>query len=84
MNEKPAQDVRGTLLYNSITKKHFFRIYGEIDPQTKRRSFTDYKLSAEDIEVTINSKYLSLYESEDLTKNRLDFCSDLKFFKIEK
>lgn len=74
MTEKPAKDVKGFLLYNPITEKYWFRVYGEIDPVTKRKTYTDYALWAEDIEVTINASGLSLYEDD---KNRLDWSSKL-------
>jgi hypothetical protein len=75
MIEKPAKDVRGFLLYNPITEKHWFRVYGEIDPITNRKTHTDYSLCAEDIEITINAGGLSLYEGEDEFDfgNRLDW-----------
>lgn len=72
--EKPANKVRGFFLYNPITKRHFFRVYGEVDPKTGRKSFTDYRVSAEDIEVTIEATGLSLYEVEG-DKNKLDWSS---------
>jgi len=77
MTEKPANKVRGFLLYNPITERHFFRIYGEADPKTGRKPFTDYKVCAEDIELTIEATGLALYEVEngDEEKNRLDWSS---------
>ncbi len=75
MNEKSAKNVTGFLLYNPYEEKHFFRVYGEKNPETGRKEYTDYRLSAEDIEVTIKSDDLSLYESEDDEKNRLDWMS---------
>lgn len=77
MTEKPAKQVRGFFLYSPLTERHFFRIYGEKDPVTGRKPFTDYKVCAEDIEVTIEAGGLSLYEVEngDEEKNRLDWSS---------
>ena len=76
MTEKPAKDVRGFLLYNPFTKKHFFRVYGEVDIATGHKTFIDYKVCAEDIEVTIHEGGLSLYEDEDrYANNRLDWSS---------
>lgn len=74
MKETPAEKVRGFFLYNPFTKRHFFRVYGETDPVTGRKSFTDYKVCAEDIEVTIEAGGLSLYEGDE-EKNRLDWSS---------
>jgi hypothetical protein len=73
MIEKPADNVRGFLLYNPFDKKHFFRIYDDTD--TTRRTFTDYKLCAEDIEVTIHTSGLSLYENRP-HKSGWDNCLD--------
>ena len=55
------------MLYSPFTQKHFFRIYHE------DKSFTDYKICAEDIEVQILDDAIELYETEDEGKNRLDF-----------
>jgi hypothetical protein len=71
MNEKNAEGVRGFLLYNPFDRKYFFRVYDEHD----KRKFTDYKLCAEDIEVTIEAGGLALYES-DVVQNRLDWSSE--------
>ena len=64
MIEKPAKDVQGFLLYDFDEDKHFFRVYGEIDPKTGRKSFKDYDLCAEDIQITITSNVASLFDSE--------------------
>jgi hypothetical protein len=80
MTEKPAENVRGFFLYNPFDNRHFFRVYGEVDPATGHKSFTDYKVRAEDIEVTIHAGGLSLYESEpddpDSVHNKLDWSSE--------
>lgn len=77
MNEKNAKGVRGFFLYNPFDDRHFFRVYGEVDPATGHKSYTDYKVCAEDIEVTIESNRLALYESEEIDDdtNRLDWSS---------
>lgn len=64
--EKPAKGVRGFLLYSPFTQKHFFRVY---DPEDKS-VFTDYDITAEDIEIELLSNFNSLYEGE---RNRLDY-----------
>jgi hypothetical protein len=69
--EKPAKGVRGFILYNPFTGNRWFRIY---DPETKGK-YTDYKISAEDIQVEILAGGLSLYEGEQ--GNRLDWASDI-------
>lgn len=80
MIEKSAENVRGFFLYNPFDKRHFFRVYGDVDPETGRKSFTDYKVRAEDIEVTIHAGGLSLYESEpadpESVSNKLDWSSE--------
>lgn len=69
--EKSASGVHGFLLYCPFINKHIFRVYRE------DKTFIDYKLCAEDIKVTLESKGLSLYEDEG--ENRLDWSS--KTFK---
>ncbi len=69
MTEKPAQGVKGFILWSPLTEDYFFRIY---DPVNKR-NFTDYELHSQEIEVEILGNYLSLYEGED--HNSLDFTS---------
>ena len=34
MTEKPAKGMTGFLLYNPFADRHFFRVYGEVDPVT--------------------------------------------------
>jgi hypothetical protein len=75
MIEKPAKGVRGFLLYSPFTKDYFFRVYGEKDPNGHRK-FKDYKLCAEDIEITLNTNYISLYDDEeDEENNKLSYSS---------
>lgn len=62
--EKPAKGKKGFLLYSPFKQTHFFRIYdGE--------NFKDYDLIAEEIEIQIVDKWVSLYQSEE--RNKLDF-----------
>lgn len=68
MTEQPAKGKKGFLLYSPFTGKHFFRIYESED----KRTFTDYKLCAEDIEVEILAGGLTLYKEEGKTP-RLDW-----------
>jgi hypothetical protein len=64
--EKSAKSKKGFLLYSPTREGYFFRIYdGE--------NFKDYDLIAEEIEIKIIDKWVSLYESEE--KNKLDFSS---------
>jgi len=63
MTEKPAKGVRGFLL-NQGTERYYFRVYREDYDEYGHREFDDYQLRAEDIEVTIGSSVISLYEHE--------------------
>lgn len=69
MIEKSAKGIKGFLLYNAFRQEYFFRIY---DPEVKGK-FTDYEIDAEDIDVTIDSSAISLYESE--SGNHLSWSS---------
>ena len=72
MSERPAQGIRGFLLYDVIRQQYFFRVQGK-SSETERKSYKDYEISAEDIEIEIQSDDISIYESED--SNRLDWSS---------
>lgn len=65
MNEIPAKGQRGFLLYNPFDHKYFFRVYAE------DRSFVDYDLCVEDLEIEILDKFTSLYKGPE--RNRLDY-----------
>lgn len=71
MSEEQAKGKRGFLLYSPFSKKHFFRIYESED----KRTFTDYDLCAEDIEIEILDDWTALYKTEEGKKNRLDYTS---------
>lgn len=65
MIEKSAEGVRGTILFVGMQdSKPVFRVYGEPDPNTGRRSHTDYAIRAEDLRVEVTSGYYQLYEPE--------------------
>jgi hypothetical protein len=70
--ELPAIGVTGFLLYSPFTYRHFFRIYGEADP-ARRKTYKDYKLGINEMEVKILAGGLSFYE--DNGNNRLDWSS---------
>ncbi len=78
MTEKPADGVRGFLFYNSHLQRHVFRIYGEVDPATGHKSYKDYDLCAEGIEMTINSKTVSFYDDNEGHCYRLDYAQSLQ------
>ena len=65
--EKPAKNSKGFILYSPIGNQYFFRIYSN-----NNKTFTDYKINCEEIEVEITSDWLSLYEKE---KPVLDWSS---------
>jgi hypothetical protein len=70
VKETSAQNITGYLLYSPIGKSHFFRIYDKKNPS----NFTDYKITAEDIEIKLLSHFNALIENEDGTKT-LDYNS---------
>ena len=67
--EKPAKGVRGFLLYDYFTHRNFFRTYNE------DKTFVDYDICAEDIEIEIIDESISLYVCED--RNRVDYTSEV-------
>ncbi len=69
MTEKPAIGVRGFLLYSPFTEQYFFRIYNE------DKTFKDYSLCAEDIEIEIVDDAISLYSGE--VRNKLDYSGEV-------
>jgi hypothetical protein len=73
MSERSAQGIRGFLLYDVIRQQYFFRVYGKRDSESVGKYYKDYEISAEDIEIEIQSDDISIYESED--SNRLDWSS---------
>jgi len=70
--EVPAKGIRGFFLYSPVTKEHFFRVYDLLD----KSKFTDFKVTAEEIEVELISDFNSFYiDPENPEKNKLDFSS---------
>jgi len=78
-NIKNAKGVKGFILYDLTTKKHFFRVG---DPENKE-IFTDYDLYAMDIEVEIIDETLELYEAEGNREGRLDHSRKVLGREIE-
>jgi hypothetical protein len=72
MREISAKDVKGFLLYSPFHKSHFFRVYNKKD----KRKFKDYKITAEDIEIKLLSKFNALIEFEG-GENILDYSSEV-------
>lgn len=76
--EKPAKGVNGVLLYSTLLKKHFFRIYHR-DEEGKILSMTDYELSAEEIWITINDSDVSLFEGVESGEPTNKICFSRKY-----
>jgi hypothetical protein len=70
--EKSAKGIKGFLLYSPFHKSHFFRVYDDKD----KRQFKDYKITAEDIEIKLLSKFNALIEF-DTGENILDYSSEV-------
>jgi hypothetical protein len=68
MTEKSADGVTGFLLYSPFDQRLFFRVYHG------PKQYTDYKIAADDIEVTLVDPHLSLYE-DGSDNNKLDYSS---------
>jgi hypothetical protein len=71
-HETGAKDVVGFLLYSPIGNRHFFRVHDKNHPA----EFTDYKITAEDIQIKLLSNFNSLVEYNDGTK-ALDYSSEV-------
>lgn len=71
MKEKPAKGIKGFLLYSPLTKDYFFRVYNKKD----KRKFTDYQITAEDIEIKILSRFNALIEKDG--HYYLDYTSEV-------
>ncbi|MCX5637086.1 MAG: hypothetical protein NTX52_05255 [Planctomycetota bacterium] len=65
--ENPAKDVKGFLLYSPFTRKYFFRVY---NPD---KTFEDYDLAFEDMEVQILDSFVALYKTDK--GNKLDYST---------
>ena len=70
ISEVCAKGVRGFLLYNPISNRHFFRVHNKDNPAV----FTDYKITAEDIHIELLSDFNSLVKYENGNKS-LDYSS---------
>lgn len=72
IHETGAKDIVGFLLYSPIGNRHFFRVHNKDNPS----EFTDYKVTAEDIQIKLLSNFNSLVEYDDGTKS-LDYSSEV-------
>jgi hypothetical protein len=62
MTAKFAKYVRGCLIATHDGRGFVFRVYGQPDPDTGRREFTDYELAVDDLWIEITSGYYCLVE----------------------
>jgi len=69
MKEKSAKGVKGFLLYSPFDKCHFFRVYN-------KKKFKDYRITAEDIEIKLLSKFNALVEFDN-GESVLDYTSEV-------
>lgn len=74
---KKADGVKGFLLYNPFIKEYFFRIYNE------DKTFVDYDLRTEEIEVQIIDPHGFLTLKEDGDSNELTWSDRAKGKKNE-
>lgn len=72
IHETDAKDVVGFLLYSPVGNRHFFRVHNKDNPA----EFTDYKITAEDIQIKLLSNFNALIEYDDGTK-ALDYSSEV-------
>jgi len=72
ISETGAKHVVGFLLYSPIGNRYFFRVHDKDNPS----EFTDYKITAEDIQIKLLSNFNSLVEYDDGTKT-LDYSSKI-------
>jgi len=69
--EIPAFGVKGFILQNFYTKDVFFRVYNE------DKTFVDYDLAHNDLEVTIIDESASLYRMENKPEGVIDYTSKI-------
>jgi hypothetical protein len=73
--EIPAAGVKGFLLLNPHTNLYFFRVYDPDPGDGTPNKYTDYDLTAEDIEVELSSNYNALFKRDGQRRGALDFAS---------
>jgi hypothetical protein len=67
INEKSANGTKGFLMWSPKAQDFVFRVYN------KDKTFTDYRILCEELELTINSDYYSLFSTEN--RNYIDFST---------
>lgn len=68
--ETPAKGVKGSLLWNPWTERHFFRVYDK-----KNKTYTDYAIRVEDLEMEIQSNIVSIYAGTTLRPACIDWST---------
>jgi len=67
INEKNANGTKGFLMWSPQAKDFVFRVYH------KDKTFTDYRILCEELELTINSDHYSLYSTDN--RKYIDFST---------
>jgi hypothetical protein len=67
-NEKPVKGTKGFILYSPFRTVPFFRVYNE------DKTFIDYEINCEELEVELISDWNSFYSFSD-DSNTLDWSS---------
>jgi hypothetical protein len=67
IKEKSANGTKGFLMWSPKAQDFVFRVYN------KDKTFTDYRILCEELELTINSDYYSLFSTEN--RNYIDFSN---------
>ena len=70
INEKNAKGTKGFLLWNPKAQDFIFRVYN------KDKTFTDYIILCEELELEISSNFYSLFSTDN--RKYLDFSSKNK------
>lgn len=68
INEKNASGTKGFLMWNTKAQDFVFRVYN------KDKSFSDYRILCEELELTINSDHYSLFSTDN--RNYIDFSTN--------
>jgi len=70
INEKNASGTKGFLMWSPKAQDFVFRVYN------RDKTFTDYRILCEELELTINSDYYSLFSTEN--RKYIDFSTKSK------
>jgi hypothetical protein len=70
INEKNANGTKGFLMWSPKAQDFVFRVYN------RDKTFTDYRILCEELELTINSDHYSLFSTEN--RKYIDFSTKSK------